>query len=160
MDAGGGVVVNLGAYQIHEPLALPTWAHGSGGEWPYYIEEAESWYRTLGANPTYSSLNQGNPTELASALGITEKLYTTLGSTPTQIVNAIVVGLAANKPEQVLTVLSPTYLVGNHAYSVTSAWTDATGTAWVELRNPWGFSDATLPFTQMLQDAPWSYIGI
>jgi hypothetical protein len=173
MDAGGGVVVTLGAYTIHEPLALPLWAVPTndgtgGGEWAYYVEEAETWYRTKGANPTYASLSQGNLTEITAALGIQERLYAL--SPPAVTWAAIVAGVAAGQPEQIITQPTGTaLLVADHVYSLLGAYTGSDGTQWVELRNPYGYDPLDpnradwyfqIGFQSMQADAPWVYVGV
>ena len=81
-----------------------------------------------------------------------------LSTTESSFYKTVSTALAAGKPVTFGTFNSPPNLVGNHAYTLVSVSTDASGHTLYLVRNPWGFSGdsledgggyATLTFSQM-----------
>lgn len=153
-DGTGYMVVfhnGTGITRVHVSAELPTWfspVNGSiiGG----IYEKAWAYYR-YGTN-TYVSLNYGRPIEVTNSLGIPASTYTVNSvSSASAWLSA---KFSSGVPMCVLTTTTATALVSNHVYTVSNVST-INGVTWVSLRNPWGFQDATVTVTTLLNQAPW-----
>jgi hypothetical protein len=113
----------------------------SGDLWVPIMEKAYAEYRT--GSWSYASLDEGNFGTVYSDFGVA---YNTLNSSsPSALYGSIVSALNNGKGVTIGTTLSisgGTPLIYDHAYTVTAAWTDSSGTEYVQVRNPWGFDGA------------------
>ena len=111
----------------------------SGDLWAPIMEKAYAEFRT--GSWSYSSLDEGNFGTVLSDFGVGFKSL----SGGSSLYGSIVSALNSGKGVTVGTTSSITGnapLIYDHAYTVTSAWTDSSGTQYVQLRNPWGFDGA------------------
>ena len=152
---GYEVVFNVGGNitRVHTSAELPTWfvpINGSivGG----IYEKAEAYFRS-GEN-TYASLNYGWPSEAAYSLNVPSVDFSTYTQSATQLTAWIQNAVAIHEAVVIYTSPSATSLVPNHCYSLSGITTDANGTLWVSLRNPWGFDDATITVDTLIAQCP------
>ncbi|HEY1922179.1 MAG TPA: C2 family cysteine protease [Tepidisphaeraceae bacterium] len=128
-----------------------------GSIWAMVMEKAFTYFRT-GAN-TYASIASGWMGEVYADFGIT---YSNILVTPynqTTLYNMLSADLAAGDPVTLGTPSTPPDLVGDHAYTLISVYTDSNGVQHYVVRNPWGVSGdslengqgyATLTYAQMI----------
>jgi hypothetical protein len=124
-------------YRVHINDELPEWNSPTtdGAIAGSLLEKAWAYIR-LGLN-TYTSLNTGFPTEVASTFGWSwNTVYDPLNKQDI-IWNAVNTHVNAGKAVTVLTA-STVNLVQSHCYTVVGSWTDGSGVRWIRLRNPWG----------------------
>jgi hypothetical protein len=150
-DFGDGTYgVWLGSSFYRVDADLPTWSAASTDQlyaglghdnslWVAIIEKAYAHYRT-GAN-TYASLAWGNPGDALGAYHLTSVGTSYFTGNATAVANSIYTHWNAYQSTTLAvgSVPSGSPLVGSHAYSVDSVYTDGSGNVtWVRLRNPWG----------------------
>jgi len=112
----------------------------SGNIWAPILEKAYAEFRT--GSYSYSSIAYGNFNATLSDWGLNS---ISLGGDANSNFYAIQTAIGNHKAVTFGTISginSGAPLVGNHAYTVTSAWQDSSGTKWVTLRNPWGYDGA------------------
>jgi fibronectin type 3 domain-containing protein len=128
-----------------------------GSIWAMVMEKAFADFRT-GAN-TYASINSGWMGEVYSDFGISSMSFSTNSYTQTTLFNMLSADLASGDAVTFGTSQSPPNLVGDHAYTLVSAYKDSSGVAHYVVRNPWGVAGdavensqgyATLTFAQMV----------
>jgi hypothetical protein len=120
-----------------------------GALWAVVIEKAYACFRS-GKN-TYASLNIGNANAAGADLGVGLSDILLQGLPATWLLSKVASELAAGGMLVINTASSAGPLVGNHSYAVTGMTTDASGTVWFTLTNPWGFSDATVSLATLTQ---------
>ncbi len=128
-----------------------------GSIWAMVMEKAFAYFRT-GAN-TYASIASGWMGEVYNDFGISALTIGPTGYSQSALYNLLTYELAHGDPVTLGTSLSPPDLVGDHAYTLVSAYTDSSGATYYVVRNPWGVSGdeienaqgyATLTYAQML----------
>jgi hypothetical protein len=110
---------------------------GSGAVWAPIMEKAYAYFRT--GNNSYASLNWGWTGSVYSDLGVANSTFSTYGNA--QNLYATLANATLSHAVTVITngnIVNGASLIGSHAYSVVNAYTDAFGTQWLTLRNPWG----------------------
>ncbi|MGH7176173.1 MAG: C2 family cysteine protease, partial [Tepidisphaeraceae bacterium] len=132
-----------GAHFIRVDADLPalssTWLWGTGfgaqeSIWAPVMEKAWAFFRK--GFGTYASIEGGWPTELYSALQISN-----VSSAPVNegsLIARVEEMLSQNRIVSVCTKSTATDLVGRHCYVLDRCYTDSTGRIYYVLRNPWG----------------------
>jgi Ca2+-binding RTX toxin-like protein len=110
--------------------------------WAAIMEKAWAFYRNYDGD--YLSIEYGSSGTVFGALGIVGSTLTSVdatykaSNTAGDLWSYVVTELAAGKAMVAGTPDGSPNLVGNHAYTIHSAYMDLSGTQWVCLRNPWG----------------------
>ncbi|WP_428939069.1 C2 family cysteine protease [Fontivita pretiosa] len=109
--------------------------------WIPILEKAWAFFRK--GQGTYASIEGGWPEQTYWALGLSTQVNaSTTFNSPQRMIEAINELLSRGDAVSFVTKQDSTTLVGLHVYMVSRVWTDASGTTWLTLRNPWG-SDGT-----------------
>jgi fibronectin type 3 domain-containing protein len=128
-----------------------------GSLWAPVMEKAWAFFRD-GAN-TYASTNGGWMGTVYTALGVNSTTFIPSALTQSALYNLLSADLATGKEVTLGTGTTPPNLVGSHAYTLISAYTDGNGVMHYIVRNPWGVAGdaiensqgyATLTFAQMV----------
>lgn len=114
--------------------------------WAMVIEKAFTYFRT-GAN-TYASIADGWMGDVYSDLGVSSSNISPGSQTESAFYNLVSADLAGGRAVTLATYTAPPNLVGNHAYTLVSVSTDASGATHYVVRNPWGVSGDSLEDSQ------------
>jgi hypothetical protein len=139
------------------PFEGLEYAHpgASGDIWAMVMEKAFAYFRT-GKN-TYASINSGWMGEVYSDLGVSNSSFAATSYTDSSFFSMVSTDLTDGLPVTLGTSNSPPNLVGDHAYTLVSAYV-SNGVNEYMVRNPWGVQGdavenaqgyATLTFAQI-----------
>jgi len=117
-----------------------------GSIWAAVMEKAFAYFRT-GAN-TYASINSGWMGEAYADLGVNSTAFFPSVYTQSSLYNMISSDLAGGQEITLGTSGSAPNLVGDHAYTLVSAYQDSRGITHYTVRNPWGVSGDSLENSQ------------
>jgi hypothetical protein len=113
-----------------------------GSIWAAVFEKAFAYFRT-GAN-TYASINGGWMGEAYSDLGVNSTEFLPSADSASSLYSMISTDLADGEEVTLATSSDAPNLVSDHAYTVVSAYTNASGAMVYVVRNPWGVSGDSL----------------
>lgn len=141
------------------PFGGFMYAHpGSNGTiWAMVMEKAFCYFRT-GAN-SYASIDSGWMGEVYSDLGFNSNNFFLGSDSSNSLYSLLSTDLADGEAVTLGTPQNAPNLVGDHAYTLVSAYLDGSGVAHYVVRNPWGVSGdslensqgyATLTYSQMV----------
>lgn len=114
--------------------------------WAMVMEKAFAYFRT-GAN-TYSSIGNGSMSEAYSDLGISSSNFVPNSYSASSFYSMVSADLSNGEAVTLGTPSTAPNLVGDHAYTLVSVYTDSTGVMQFVVRNPWGFSGDSLEDAQ------------
>lgn len=116
-----------------------------GSLWGPVFEKAFAYFRD-GSN-TYSSLNNGNPSEVYDDLNVASNTFGTGSVSDGQMYSMLSYDLKVGFPVTLCTGGSPPNLVGDHCYTLVSVEITKLGQEYT-VRNPWGVSGDKLENSQ------------
>lgn len=114
--------------------------------WAMVMEKAFAYFRT-GAN-TYASIGFGSMTEAYSDLGVSSSNFIPSSYSASSFYSMVSADLANGEAVTFGTPSTSPNLVGDHAYTLVSVYTDSNGVMEFVVRNPWGFAGDSLEDAQ------------
>jgi hypothetical protein len=117
-----------------------------GSIWAAVFEKAFAYFRT-GAN-TYASISAGWMGEVYNDLGVGYTDFWPATDSSSSLYTLLSTDLAADDEITLGTLSDAPNLVGDHAYTLVSAYTGANGVQYYVVRNPWGDSGDSLENSQ------------